>query len=58
MIGDKIKYVTFTQYDGNSVFRNDAPCLIKGKGSIKITEKTSCDNAYYVEGLKYNLLIV
>lgn len=36
----------------------DAPCLIKGKGSIKITEKISCDNAYYVEGLNYNLLSV
>ena len=39
-------------------FGNDAPCLIKGKGSIKLTEKISCDNAYYVEGLNYNLLSV
>ena len=32
MIGDKSNFVTFTQYDGNSVrFGNDAPCLIKGK---------------------------
>ena len=59
MIGDKSKFVTFTEYDGNSVrFRNDAPCLIKGKCSIKIIEKISCDNAYYVEGLNYNLLSV
>ena len=59
MTGDKSKFVTFTQYDGNSVrFENDAPCLIKEKGSIKITEKISCDNAYYVEGLNYNLLSV
>ena len=58
-IGDKSKFVTFTQYDGNSVrFGNDAPCLIKGKGSIKLTNKISCDNAYYVEGLNYNLLSV
>ena len=57
MTGDKSKFITFTQYDGNSVrFENDAPCLIKGKGSIKLIEKISCDNVYYVEGLNYNLL--
>ena len=55
MIEEKIKFVTLTQYDVNSVrFGNDAPCLIKGKGSIKLTENISCDNAYYVEGLNYN----
>ena len=38
MTGDKSKFVNFTQYDGNSVrFGNDAPCQIKGKGSIKLT---------------------
>ena len=59
MIGDKSKCITFTQYDGNSVrFGNDAPCLIKGKGSIKLTEKITCHDAYYVEGLNYNLLSV
>ena len=59
MIGDKSKFITFTQYDGNNVrFGNNAPCLIKGKGSIKLTEKISCDNVYYVEGLNYNLLSV
>ena len=59
MIRNKSKFLTFTQYDGNSVrFGNDAPCLIKGKGSIKLTEKYSCDNAYYVECLNYNLLSV
>ena len=59
MTGDKSKFITFTQYDGNSVRSgNDAPCLIKEKSSIKITDKISCDNAYYVEGLKYNLLSV
>ena len=42
MTGDKSKFITFTQYDGNSVrFGNNAPCQIKGKGSIKITEKIS-----------------
>ena len=59
MTGDKSKFITLTQYDGNSVrFGNNAPCLIKGKGSIKLTEKITCDNAYYVEGLNYNLLSV
>ena len=57
MNGDKSKFITFTQYDGNSVrFGNNAPFLIKGKGIIKLTEKISCDNAYYIEGLNYNLL--
>ena len=38
MTGDKSKFITFTQYDGNSVrFGINAPCLIKGKGSIKLT---------------------
>ena len=59
MTGEKGKFTTLTHYDGNSVrFSNDAPCLIKGKGSIKIIEKISCDDAYYVEGLNYNLLSV
>ena len=51
MAGDKSKFVTLNYYDGNNVrFGNDAPCLIKGKGFIKITDKISCDNSYYVEG--------
>ena len=59
MSGDKSKFITLTSYDGNSVrFGNDAPCLIKGKGSITLTDKILCDNAYYVEGLNYNLLSV
>ena len=32
--------------------------MIKGKGSIKLTDEILCDNAYYVEGLNYNLLSV
>ena len=30
----------------------------KRKGSIKLIEKISCENAYCVEGLNYNLLSV
>ena len=56
MTRDKSKFITFTQYDGNSVrFGNDAHCLIKGKGSIKLSKNISCDNAYYAEGLNYNI---
>ena len=59
MIGGKSKFTTFTQYDGNSVrFGNYAPCLIKGKGSIKITKNILCDNVYHVERPNYNLLSV
>ena len=59
MTRDKTKFIILNCYDGNSVrFGNDAPCLIKGKGSIKLIDKILCDNAYYVEGLGYNLLSV
>ena len=58
MIGYKSKFITLDYYNGNSVrFVNDAPCLIKGKGSIKLIEKIMCENAYYVR-LNYNLLCV
>ena len=41
MIGYKGKFTTLNHYDGNSVrFGNDAPCLIKGKDSIKLIEKS------------------
>ena len=56
---DKNKLITLNYYDENNVrFGNNAPCMIKGKGSIKLTKKILCDNAYYVEGLNYNLLSV
>ena len=39
MTRHKIKFITLNYYDGNSVrFGNDAPYLIKGKDSIKLTE--------------------
>ena len=38
MSRDKSRFITLNYEDGNSVmFGNDAPCLIKGKGSIKLT---------------------
>ena len=57
--GEKSKFITLKYYDGKSVrFGNDAPYLIKGKGSIKLIENILCDNSYYVNGLNYNLLSV
>ena len=51
MTGDKSYFTTLNCYDVNSVIVvNDAPCLIKGKGYIKFTNKILCDNTYYVEG--------
>jgi hypothetical protein len=59
MTGHKSKFITLEYYNGNSVrFGNDAPCLIKGKGSIRLKDKIMCENAYYVKGLNYNLLNV
>ena len=46
-------------YDGGSVrFGNNKPCCIKGKEFVSLTSKIRCDNAYWVEGLKHNLLSV
>ena len=46
-------------YDEGSVrFGNNEPCCIKGKGRISLTKELVCDNAYWVEGLKHNLLSV
>ena len=46
-------------YDGGSViFGNNEPCCIKGKGCISLTNELRCDNAYWIEGLKYNPLSV
>ena len=59
MIGDKEKFENFEDYDGGSVrFGNNEPCCIKGRGKISLTKELVCDNAYWVEGLKHNLLSV
>ena len=59
MTSDKIKFETFEHYNGKSVrFGNDVPCLVKGKGSIRLTNKITCENANWVEGLNYNMLSV
>ena len=59
MIGDKIKFEHMKHYDDGSVrFENNEPCCIKGKCCISLTNEFICDNAYWVEGLKDNLLSV
>ena len=59
MTRDKTKFEVMEPYDGGSVrFGNSEPCCIKGKGCISLTNELVCDNAYWVEGLKHNLLSV
>ena len=59
MTGDKVKFKNFEDYDGGSVrFGNNEPCCTKGRGIISLTKELVCDNAYWVEGLKHNLLTV
>ena len=49
----------FEHYNGGRVrFGNNEPCCIKRKGHISLTNELVCDNAYWVEGLKHNLLHV
>jgi hypothetical protein len=59
MIGDRSKFEKMEKYNGGSVrFGNNDPCLIKGKGTITLSNGIKCDNAYWVEGLRHNLLSV
>ena len=59
MTRDISKFKNLELYDGNTMkFGSDAPCPMKGKGSIILTDKITCDKNYYVEGLNYNLLSV
>ena len=59
MTRDKTKFEHLEHYDGSSVrFGNNEPCCIKGMGCISLTNELVCDNVYWVEGLKHNLLSV
>ena len=59
MNGDKDKFEDIGLYNGGCVkFGNDIPCAIKGKGTIQLIDKITCENVYWVEGLNYNLLSV
>ena len=59
MTGDKIKFEHMEHYNGGIVrFGNNEPCCIKGKWCISLANELRCDNAYWVEGLKHNLVSV
>ena len=59
MIGDESKFENMDQYDEDSVrFGNNDPCIIKGKGRIVLSNGIQCENFYWVEGLRHNLLSV
>ncbi|GLJ33801.1 hypothetical protein SUGI_0679410 [Cryptomeria japonica] len=59
MTGDRSKFLSLEEYDGGVIhFGNDAPCMVKGRGSISLNGKRSVDNVYWVDGLKHNLLSV
>ena len=53
----KTKFEYFEHYDGGNVrFGNNEPCCIKWKDRISLTNELICDNSYWVEGLKNNIL--
>jgi hypothetical protein len=57
MTSDKTKFEHMEHYDGGSVrFGNNEPCCIKAKACISLTNEIRCDNVYWVEGLKNNIL--
>ena len=59
MTGHKTKFEHTKYYDGGSArFGNKEPCNIKVKGCILLTKELVCDNSYWVEQLKHNLLSV
>lgn len=59
MTGDKTNFEHLEHYDSGSVrFGNSEPYYVKGKWFITITQGIKCGNAYWVEGLRHNLLSV
>lgn len=59
MTSDWSKFLSLEEYDGGVVyFGNDAPCMVKGRGSISLNGKSSANNVYWVERLRHNLLSV
>ena len=54
---DKKKFEHMEHYGGGSVrFGNNEPCCIKEKGCISLTNELICDNVYWGEGIKHNLV--
>ena len=59
MASDKTKFEHLEHYDGGSFrFGNNERCYVKGKWCIALIEGIKFDNAYWVEGLRHNLLSV
>ena len=60
MIGDLRKLNKFEEIDDGGIvnFGSDVPYSVKGKGSFMLNDKIRCDDAYWVQGLKYDLLSV
>ena len=57
MTGDRNKFISLRLNDNGSItFGNNAPYAIKGKGSIALDNEADCEDVYWVEGLKYNLM--
>lgn len=57
--GDEEKFDYLEEYNGGFVrMGNDAPYMVRGKGSLMINDRLKCENAYLVKGLNYNLLSV
>ena len=56
MTSDKDKFGDIGPYNGGYVkFGNDMSYVIKGKDTIELTNKITCENVYWIEGLNYNL---
>lgn len=59
MNGDRSKFIQMEECDGGWVrFGNDDPFLVKGKGNISLNDMKNCDDLYWVDALRYNLLSV
>ena len=59
MTEDKTKFEHFEHYDRGRVrFGNNATSCMKRKGHISLSNELVCDNVYWVEGLRHNLLSV
>lgn len=57
MTDDRIKFLSMEDCNGGTVrLGNDAPCTVRGKGSIALNDKTNCDDVFWVEGLQFSLL--
>lgn len=59
MISDKNNFIIMEECDGGKVrFGNGSPCVIRGKGSIALTNKINCEDVYQADGLNYNLFFI